>query len=136
MPALAAILAVVAYIMSEWRTFRAPLRSPRSDVAVLLVTFGLTVAVDLAVAIEAGMLLSLLLFMRSMSDSVRIHPLGEAIRGEDGEEPAWRRGPLPEGIEVFDVQGPLSRCPLGLSRMRGSHARSSGRRSVSRKASR
>jgi SulP family sulfate permease len=101
LPALAAILVVVAYNMSEWRTFKALLKSPRSDVAVLLVTFALTVAVDLTVAIEAGMLVTLLLFLRRMAESVRI--AAEA----SGEAEDWSRVPLPKGVEVFDVRGPL-----------------------------
>lgn len=108
--ALAAILVVVAYNMSEWRTFRALLRSPRSDVWVLLITFALTVAVDLTVAIEAGMLLSLMLFMRNMSESVRVHPLSEAMREEsrpEAEPEVWGKGAFPPGVDVFDVQGPL-----------------------------
>jgi SulP family sulfate permease len=108
--ALAAILAVVAYNMSEWRTFRALLSSPRSDVAVLLITFALTVAVDLTVAIQAGMLVALLLFLRNMAESVRISPLSRALREErtpEAEPEVWARGEFPEGVEVFDVQGPL-----------------------------
>ena len=58
MATLAGILLVVAYQMSEWRVFRAELTSPRSDVVVLLATFGLTVFVDLTVAIEVGMVLA------------------------------------------------------------------------------
>jgi SulP family sulfate permease len=108
--ALAAILVVVAYNMSEWRTFRALLRSPRSDVAVLLITFALTVAVDLTVAIQAGMLVALLLFLRNMAESVRISPLSRALREEripEAEPEVWAKGEFPEGVEVFDVQGPL-----------------------------
>lgn len=108
--ALAAILAVVAYNMSEWRTFRALLRSPRGDVWVLLVTFSLTVAVDLTVAIEAGMLVSVLLFMKSMSESVTVSPLGAAMRDDsrpEAEPEVWGKGRFPPGVEVFDVQGPL-----------------------------
>jgi SulP family sulfate permease len=103
LPALAAILAVVAYNMSEWRTFRSLLRSPRSDVAIMLVTFGLTVAVDLTVALEAGMLVSLLALLRQMSASVSIEARpASAARSED-----WSAVPLPKGVEVFDVRGPL-----------------------------
>jgi SulP family sulfate permease len=68
MACLAGILTIVCYHMSEWRTFRAELRSPRSDVAVLLVTFGLTVIVSLVVAIEVGMVLAAFLFMRRMAE--------------------------------------------------------------------
>src|SRR5438067_8425936 len=68
MATLAGILLVVSYHMSEWRTFRAELHSPRSDVIVLLATFGLTVFVDLTVAISVGMVLSAFLFMKRMAD--------------------------------------------------------------------
>lgn len=107
---LAAIMVVVAYNMSEWRTFRALLRSPRSDVSVLLITFALTVAVDLTVAIEVGMLVSLALFMKNMSESVRINPITQAMRDErmpEAEPEVWSKGRFPAGVEVFDVQGPL-----------------------------
>ena len=73
MATLAAILVVVAYHMSEWRTFRDELRAPKSDVAVLLVTFFLTVIVDLTVAIEIGMVLSAFLFMHRMSEVTAIN---------------------------------------------------------------
>jgi SulP family sulfate permease len=108
--ALAAILVVVAYNMSEWRTFKSLLRSPRSDVAVLLVTFLLTVAVDLTVAIEVGMIVSLMLFMKNMSESVRINPLTRAVQEErkpEAEPEVWPKERFPAGVEVFDVQGPL-----------------------------
>src|SRR5258708_23497247 len=72
---LAAILVVVAYHMSEWRTFRSELRSPKSDVAVLLATFLLTVLVDLTVAIEVGMVLAAFLFMRRMAEVTNIRVL-------------------------------------------------------------
>lgn len=108
--ALGAILVIVAYNMSEWRTFKALLRSPRSDVVVLLITFSLTVAVDLTVAIEIGMLVSLMLFMKNMSESVRIHPLTQAMQDEkkaEAEPEVWAKKKFPPGVEVFDVQGPL-----------------------------
>lgn len=59
------MLVVVSYNMSEWRTFRALMKNPRSDVAVLLVTFLLTVIIDLTVAIEVGLVLACLLFCRA-----------------------------------------------------------------------
>src|SRR5438046_10593702 len=69
---LAAILVVVAYHMSEWRTFRSELTAPKSDVVVLLTTFALTVIVDLTVAIEVGMVLAAFLFMRRMAEVTNI----------------------------------------------------------------
>ena len=68
MACLAGVLVVVSYNMSEWRTFRALMKNPRSDVAVLLVTFLLTVIIDLTVAIEVGLVLACLLFMRRVME--------------------------------------------------------------------
>src|SRR5207253_2138923 len=78
--ALAAILVVVAYGMSEWRTFKAEFRAPKSDVVVLLTTFLLTVLVDLTVAIEVGMVLAAFLFMRRMAEVVNISVLTHEFR--------------------------------------------------------
>ncbi len=74
LPALSAILVVVAYHMSEWRTFRAELRAPKGDVAVLLAVFALTVLVDLTVAIQVGMVLASFLFMQRMALSSLARP--------------------------------------------------------------
>lgn len=107
--ALAGILVIVAYNMSEWHTFVFLLKSPRSDVAVLLATFGLTVLVDLTVAVEVGMILSAFLFMRRMAEMTTV---GAAVR-ELGDDESSREGPertrtaLPKGVEVYDVSGPL-----------------------------
>jgi SulP family sulfate permease len=106
---LAAILMVVAYHMSEWRTFRAELRSPKSDVTVLLVTFSLTVLVDLTVAIAVGMILAAFLFIRRMSTvtSVSLFAGGDVSDDDalDSTE-AWRRQ-VPRGATVFEIRGPL-----------------------------
>lgn len=67
MGTLAAILIIVAYNMSEWRSFVEIFKSPKSDIAVLLTTFGLTVVFDLTIAIQVGMVLAVFLFMRSMA---------------------------------------------------------------------
>src|SRR5207247_4877282 len=75
MATLAGILVVVAYSMSEWRTFVAEFRAPKSDVAVLLTTFLLTVLWDLTVAIEVGMVLAAFLFMRRMAEVTNISVL-------------------------------------------------------------
>ncbi|MDB4907427.1 MAG: sulfate transporter [Gemmatimonadetes bacterium] len=113
MSALAAILVVVSYHMCEWRTFRAELRSPRSDVVVLLATFFLTVLVDLTVAIEVGMVLAAFLFMRRMADVAEVGPVTHALRagsGDDdeaGDDGAPRRRRIPAWIEVYEVSGPF-----------------------------
>ena len=79
MACLAGVLVVVSYNMSEWRTFRALMKNPRSDVAVLLVTFLLTVIIDLTVAIEVGLVLACLLFMRRVMETTDI----SVIRNEN-----------------------------------------------------
>lgn len=111
MATLAAILVVVAYHMSEWRTFRAELRAPRSDVAVLLVTFLLTVLVDLTAAIEVGMVLAVFLFMRRMAAVTSVNVLTHELRDpvDDYErDPNWvGRRAVPPGVEVYEITGPF-----------------------------
>lgn len=79
MACLAGVLVVVSYNMSEWRTFRALMKNPRSDVAVLLVTFLLTVIIDLTVAIEVGLVLACLLFMRRVMETTDISVIRNEI---------------------------------------------------------
>jgi sulfate permease, SulP family len=107
---LAAILVVVAYHMSEWRSFREELRAPKSDVAVLLVTFFLTVVVDLTVAIEIGMVLSAFLFMHRMSEVTAVNAVTQQIARESRDEGDVPLSELtsrsvPEGVEVFEISG-------------------------------
>ena len=109
MATLGAVLAVVAYNMSEWRTFVAELRAPRSDVAVLLVTFALTVLVDLTVAIEVGMVLAAFLFMRRMAEVTNVQAVtrefADAQEAEDAD--AVRLRAVPKGVEVYEIDGPF-----------------------------
>ena len=110
MATLAAILVVVAYHMSEWRTFREELRAPKSDVAVLLTTFFLTVIVDLTVAIEIGMVLSAFLFMHRMSEVTAVHAVTQQLAREDsdqGDVPLAQLTPksVPAGVEIFEISG-------------------------------
>jgi len=111
MATLAAILVVVAYHMSEWRTFREELRAPRSDVAVLLVTFFLTVIVDLTVAIEIGMVLSAFLFIHRMSEVTAVNAVTRQMALEsqdDSDVPLDQLTPtrsIPPGVEVFEIRG-------------------------------
>lgn len=109
MPTLAAVLVVVAYNMSEWRNFLGILKSPRSDVIVLLTTFGLTVVFDLTIAIEIGMLLAVLLFMRRMSLVTNVGVITREL--EDEEEKIDLNSidtkSIPEGVEVYEVNGPF-----------------------------
>ncbi|HVZ49044.1 MAG TPA: SulP family inorganic anion transporter [Gemmatimonadaceae bacterium] len=107
---LAAILVVVAYNMSEWRTFRAELSAPRSDVAVLLTTFLLTILVDLTVAIEVGMVASAFLFMRRMAEVTNVKAFVPEDGGDDdfGADPnAVQRRAVPGDVEVYEVNGPF-----------------------------
>ena len=108
---LAAILIVVAFHMSEWRTFASEFRAPKSDVAVLLATFLLTVLVDLTVAIEVGMVLAAFLFMRRMAEVTNIQVLTHEFidPGDDFEtDPnAVRRRVVPEGVQVYEITGPF-----------------------------
>jgi len=110
MATLAAILVVVAYHMSEWRTFREELRAPKSDVAVLLTTFFLTVAVDLTVAIEIGMVLSAFLFMHRMSEVTAVNAVTQQLAREARDEtdvPLAQLTPrsVPAGVEIFEISG-------------------------------
>jgi SulP family sulfate permease len=108
---LAAILVVVAYHMSEWRAFKAELRAPKSDVVVLLATFGLTVLVDLTVAIEVGMVLAAFLFMKRMADVTHVKAF--QIDGDDpgdsySTDPnAVSRRVVPKQVEVYEINGPF-----------------------------
>jgi len=109
---LAAILVVVSYHMSEWRTFRSELTAPKSDVAVLLTTFSLTVIVDLTVAIEVGMVLAAFLFMRRMAEvtnvSIVTRELAEGNENDEDDDPnSVRRREVPPGVEVFEISGPF-----------------------------
>jgi len=110
MATLAAILVVVAYHMSEWRTFREELHAPKSDVAVLLTTFFLTVAVDLTVAIEIGMVLSAFLFMHRMSEVTAVNAVTQQLAREARDEadvPLSQLTPrsVPAGVEIFEISG-------------------------------
>lgn len=109
---LAGILVLVAYHMSEWRTFRGELRgAPRSDVAVLLATFLLTVLVDLTVAIAVGMVLAAFLFMRRMSEVTNVRFITREFSGApdpyDADANAVRRRQVPDGVEVYEIDGPF-----------------------------
>jgi len=108
---LAAILVVVAFHMSEWRTFGAELRAPKSDVAVLLTTFLLTVLVDLTVAIEVGMVLAAFLFMRRMAEvtniSVFTHEFTDPKDDFETDPNAVRRRTVPDGVQVYEISGPF-----------------------------
>ena len=102
--ALAAILIVVAYNMSHWRAFKDLLGAPKSDIFVLLTTFTLTVVVDLVVAIEVGMVMASLLFMKRMSDITNVQNF-TLDTDEDGEEEI--AGALSGNTLIYDINGPF-----------------------------
>jgi SulP family sulfate permease len=104
--ALAAILFMVAWGMSEYERFITLLRMPNSDRAVLLLTFGLTVLVDLTVAIGVGVTLASLLFMARMAEAVEVDASGRQDADLDPEDMSQRNA-LPKGVEVFRITGPF-----------------------------
>lgn len=108
---LAAILVMVAYNMSEWKTFKYLLRGDKSDVSVLLITFFLTVIVDLTVAIEVGVLLAIVLFVRRVMQTSSVNVLEEnKILASENDEVSPEDTPyldIPKGIEVYEIDGPF-----------------------------
>lgn len=106
MPAIAAILFMVAYNMCQWRTFADLLKTaPKSDIAVLILTFFLTILFDLVVAIEIGILVAVLLFMKRMSDVTEVRSWKYAEDEEESEQEKLRK--LPSSINVYEISGPL-----------------------------
>ena len=105
--ALAAVLVIVAWGMSEIERFRHLLQAPIGDRLLLLLTFGLTVMVDLTVAIQTGLVVASFLFMHRMARTVEIegHTLADEI--EQGGEDTDMRSQLPRGVEAFRIVGPL-----------------------------
>jgi SulP family sulfate permease len=111
LPALAAVLVMVAWNMAEIESFRHLMSGPVGDRVVLLVTFGLTVAFDLTVAIEVGLVLASFLFMHRMSEVVAMQSHVSLIE-EDQDDFTRARTPdqraqLPAGVEAFQISGPL-----------------------------
>lgn len=105
---LAGILVIVAYNMSEWKNFRSILKGPRGDVAVLLITFFLTVLIDLTVAIEVGIVLAAFLFMRNMIKFSEVNILTNEINDDDfGYDLVDGKYQIPKDVEVFEITGPL-----------------------------
>jgi sulfate permease, SulP family len=116
---LAAILVVVSYHMSEWRSFAGLMRAPKSDLFVLLITFALTVFVDLTVAVQVGVVAASLLFMKRMAEVTQIEGLTTDLRDGDAKDDpndisqvrrrkrtlAGRE--IPKGVDVYSVNGPF-----------------------------
>ncbi len=107
MATLAGILVVVAYHMSEWKVFLSLLRGPRSDALVLVTTFLLTILVDLTVAIEVGLLLAVLLFMRKMVQFSNVRILNKEMEEAELETLGEGIHQAPDQVAVFEITGPL-----------------------------
>lgn len=106
MPAIAAILFMVAYNMCQWRTFAELVKTaPKSDIAVLVLTFFLTIVFDLVIAIEIGLLVAVLLFMKRMSDVTEVRSWKYAEDDEEAEREKLRK--LSPHINVYEISGPL-----------------------------
>lgn len=107
---LASILVIVAYNMSGWRTFRYLLRGDKADVAVLIFTFLLTVIIDLTVAIEFGVLLAIVLFIRRVMQTSQVKELDTLTSTEDEEKDQMNdtyRLDIPKGVDVYEINGPF-----------------------------
>lgn len=105
---LAGILVIVSYNMSGWRTFVQMFNNPRSDVIVLLVTFFLTVIFDLTIAIEVGLLMAIILFLKRVMETSKISVIEEEIhRSEDAEDDTALRTKLDKSIVVYEINGPF-----------------------------
>lgn len=108
MACLAGVLVVVSYNMSGWRTFRALLKNPKSDVTVLLITFFLTAIFDLTVAIAVGLMLACVLFMRRVMETTEISAVKNEIKVQDesGIHTYDESLTIPKGVEVYEINGP------------------------------
>ena len=108
MACLAGVLVIVSYNMSEWRTFKALLKNPKSDVTVLLITFFLTIIFDLTIASEVGLVIACILFMRRVMETTEISVIKDEIDPNDELDIAVREEHLiiPAGVEVYEINGP------------------------------
>ncbi len=109
MSTLAAILIMVAYNMSEHHIFRRLLKSPKSDIIVLLTTFFLTVFFDLTIAIEVGLVLAMFLFMKRMAEvgNVAFTTNSFQDKADEDDPESIKMKDVPEGVEVYEVAGPF-----------------------------
>ncbi|MBQ2839506.1 MAG: sulfate permease [Muribaculaceae bacterium] len=108
MACLAAVLLVVSYNMSGWRTVVGIFKSPKSDISVLLVTFFLTVIFDLTIAIEIGLLLAVVLFLRRVMENTEIKVYSEQLDIAEGTESNTHEVlDVAKGVEVYEIDGPF-----------------------------
>lgn len=108
MACLAGVLVIVSYNMSGWRTFRSLLKSPKSDITVLLITFFLTVIFDLTIAIEVGLIIACVLFMKRVMETTEISVITDEIDPNKDSDFEVHEGNLiiPDGVEVYEINGP------------------------------
>ena len=108
MACLAAVLIVVSYNMSGWRTVVGIFKSPKSDISVLLVTFLLTVIFDLTIAIEIGLLLAIILFLRRVMENTQIKVYSEQLDVAEGTDATTHEVlDVSRGVEVYEIDGPF-----------------------------
>lgn len=108
MACLAGVLVMVSYNMSGWRTVVSIFKNPKSDIAVLIVTFVLTVVFDLTIAIEIGLLLALLLFLRRVMENTQIKVFSDQIDIAEGTENSTHEIlHVNHGVEIYEIDGPF-----------------------------
>ena len=109
MACLAGVLVVVSYGMCGWRSFIALMKNPKSDVTVLLITFFLTIIFDLTIAIEVGLIIACLLFMKRMSETTDVKVIMDEIDPNDESDIKLENNEhliIPDGVEVYEINGP------------------------------
>lgn len=108
MACLAGVLVIVSYNMSGWRTFKQLLKNPKSDITVLIITFLLTVIFDLTIAIEVGLVIACLLFMRRMAETTQVSVITDEIDPNTEIDVQLHEEHLivPDGVEVYEINGP------------------------------
>lgn len=109
MACLAGVLVIVSYNMSEWRTFKALMKNPKADITVLLITFFLTVIFDLTIAIEVGLVIACLLFMKRVMETTNISVIKNEIDPNSELDIAVNEEKLivPKDVEVYEIDGPF-----------------------------
>ena len=109
MACLAGVLIIVSYNMSGWRTFRELMKNPKSDITELLITFLLTVIFDLTIAIEVGLVIACLLFMRRMAETTQVKLIADEIDPAEEIDVQLHEEEhliIPRGVEVYEINGP------------------------------
>ncbi|MBP3481931.1 MAG: sulfate permease [Alistipes sp.] len=107
MACLAGVLVMVSYNMSEWRTIRSMMHNPKSDVVVLVTTLVLTVVFDLTIAIEVGLVMAILLFMKRVMESTQIKVIRDQMEVHHDGERHDEQLSIPAGVEVYEIEGPF-----------------------------